>query len=35
MILYTLYIEGFAIGRGCVPSAQDMMFNYDQGNCIK
>ena len=29
-MIYTLYMEEFAIGRSSVPSAQDMMFNYNQ-----
>ena len=35
IMIYTLCIEEFAIGRSSVPSAQDMMFNYDQGKLHK
>ena len=34
-MIYTLCMEEFAMGRSSVPSAQDRMFNYDQGKLHK
>ena len=35
IMIYTLHMEEFAIGRSSVPYARDMMFNYDQGKLHK